>query len=237
MKKILFTVVTMMISVSTSFSGSLQTQVVKRDILKEEVYQYIKRIVPEDVTEFLINVKNLPDSIVVPLGKINVNIKCNRKKKFNKTIILQLKVCVNQVCYKKITTSVKICIFKNVYVAKNNIVRHQLIRKDDIIIESREATKLIKKILSEKEQLYQCRAKRFITAGIIITKDMIESVPLINRGDIVTIVVQWQNVHASMLGKAMESGCLNEIIEVKNMSTKKRLKGEIISSKKVLIKP
>ncbi|MFC1692547.1 flagellar basal body P-ring formation chaperone FlgA [Candidatus Latescibacterota bacterium] len=79
------------------------------------------------------------------------------------------------------------------------------------------------------------QAKRSIRAGTILTAKNVEPVPIISRGDMVTIRANVGNIMVSTQGKAGQDGGLNESIRVYSETTKKTIIGTVIDKRTVLI--
>ena len=212
-------------------------QVITKNDLQENITQHLKTRIPPEIVEYKIDVKRLPETIQVPKGPLKIDIKVISSRKIKGNVILQILVYVNQACFKKITTTVHIVTFEKVVVAQKNFARHEKIEPDDLRIEHRETTELDGAVFHSIEQLTGFRITRTIQDGSILTDNKVEPIPLIKRGEIVTLVLKWDNLYVTALGKALKDGYKNEIISVKNLDSKKYLKGEVIELRKVLIRP
>jgi len=80
------------------------------------------------------------------------------------------------------------------------------------------------------------RAKRYIPAGAVLEPAMLEPVPLVLRGQIVTLVSHVGGITVVTSGKAMQHGLLGEVIRVQaSEQTSGELEGAVIGVGKVQI--
>ncbi len=79
-------------------------------------------------------------------------------------------------------------------------------------------------------------AVRDLEKGEVLKKGMIRKVPLIRRGDRVTIVYRRGNLEITFTGRALEKGFYRELIRVRSDNTGRILKGEVVSEGSVLIR-
>ena len=78
------------------------------------------------------------------------------------------------------------------------------------------------------------RLKRRMKAGQILTDDCLESPPLIERGEEITLIVHYKNIIVGCPGKAWQNGRLGEKILVRNQYGK-NLTGTVQDANTVLI--
>ena len=64
------------------------------------------------------------------------------------------------------------------------------------------------------------RAKRFISIGAILESSLLEEVPLVKRGELVTITSAIGGVSVVTTAKAAGSGLLGEVVRIRSLSSK-----------------
>ena len=75
--------------------------------------------------------------------------------------------------------------------------------------------------LSDLSRVVGQRAKRFVPVGTLINAAMLEAVPLVRRGQLITLIAQAGSVSVVTTGKAAEDGMLGEIITVRGLENKR----------------
>ncbi|MBU1003271.1 MAG: flagellar basal body P-ring formation chaperone FlgA [Proteobacteria bacterium] len=80
------------------------------------------------------------------------------------------------------------------------------------------------------------RVQRAVGGGEVLYQDNLEDVPLISRGDLVTLVFLGRYVRLTASAKALEDGKLGQRIMVENLSSKREIAAEISDARTVLVR-
>lgn len=80
------------------------------------------------------------------------------------------------------------------------------------------------------------RVKRPIGRGQAITRDSIEALPAVSRGDMVELVYQGKRVRLTLEVEAMDDGRIGQQVEVKNLQSNRRIIATVVSSDKVMVR-
>ncbi|BBD07912.1 flagellar basal body P-ring formation chaperone FlgA [Desulfovibrio ferrophilus] len=80
------------------------------------------------------------------------------------------------------------------------------------------------------------RVQRSVGAGEVLYQDNLEDVPLVSRGDILTLVFQGQYVRLTASAKALSDGKLGQRILVENLSSKREIAAEIRDAHTVVVR-
>ncbi|MCD6115735.1 flagellar basal body P-ring formation protein FlgA [bacterium] len=121
----------------------------------------------------------------------------------------------------------EISLFCMVPVAAGNISRYSTINNSNLRLELRDVTSLRAEPAELQELVSGVRTKRLITKGRIITRDMIEQVPVIRRGERVKVVVDCRNLHVSTYAIAKEDGWPGKRIRIRTEGSRRELYAEV----------
>jgi len=124
--------------------------------------------------------------------------------------------------------------YATVAVAAVDVERGKALSLGDVVMKRTHITGISTYFVSPAD-VEGMRAKRKLKKGDVITKTSIEFIPLINRGDKVTVKACIGNITIKSVGQAREDGGLNETIRVYNKDTKKTIYGIVIDPRTVLI--
>lgn len=80
------------------------------------------------------------------------------------------------------------------------------------------------------------RVQRAVGGGEVLYQDNLEDVPLISRGDLVTLVFEGQFVRLTASAKALDDGKLGQRIMVENLSSKREIAAEISDAHTVVVR-
>lgn len=108
-----------------------------------------------------------------------------------------------------------------VVVAKRTINQDATIQAADVNLAALSFTKLDDLGVSDPSQVIGQRAKRVISAGALVEMENLESVPLVLRGQLVTIISEVAGIRVVTTGKAAQDGRRGEVIKVRSVDDKK----------------
>ena len=121
-----------------------------------------------------------------------------------------------------------------VVVPVRDIARHEVIGLEDLSIQERTG-RTVPSNLASIDDLVGKRATRLLAAGSVLTTSAAETVPLVESGDMVTLVVTSGPVTVTATGKVLQKGALGDIVAVENVNTRVKVYGEVLSSELVKI--
>ena len=120
----------------------------------------------------------------------------------------------------KLTQSVpvlaEVLLAKPVVVAAGTINRGQIIQHKDLQVEEQCFDRVEDVTSLAMSALVGQRAKRLIRQRSRIKPQDIESIPLVERNDLVTVWVRWGNLEVKSSARAMGAGCLGDVIQLRN---------------------
>lgn len=120
-------------------------------------------------------------------------------------------------------------------VLKKSLNRNQIITEDLIEIKMFGLSQLPKDYVFDEEEVFGMRLLRNIEAGVPLRMSYLEEIPLVERGDRVTIQVILGSMTISLLGEARGTGLFGDVIQVRNLDSNKLLHCKIIGPKLVQI--
>lgn len=113
------------------------------------------------------------------------------------------------------------------------IGRNQIIQTDDLTIQQVSLNRIRGRYFTDKHEITGQMASRRISPARIIRPDMIEQPAVIKKHDNVIIEARNNGITVTMAGQALESGAINESIQVRNNSSGKVVKARILGSGRV----
>lgn len=106
--------------------------------------------------------------------------------------------------------------FDTVAVAARPLRHGDLLTPDAVRFERREVTQALGRTFSRPEELEGLRMRTMIPAGRVLDRRLTEGVPLIRRGEMVTVLAEVGAVTVSTQGKALSDGAAGDPIFVEN---------------------
>lgn len=173
-----------------------------------------------------------PSDIHLPAGEVNYKVSGIRDR--GRQSLCQVEIEVDGERIREVEAIFEVKRFGQVVVAKHKLNRDQLLAPDNLKIELREITTL-KSPFTRIEDVTSLRASTFIREGDIITSKMVEIPPLIERGEIITILVEEGPVSITALGKSLGDGMKGEILRVRNLDSKREIAAKVFDEKTVVV--
>jgi len=150
-------------------------------------------------------------------------------------VIFPIKVSAGGIS-KKLFIRARVEVFSKVVVAQKGIKRGEIITDEDLALEERDIAMLPQKYFEKLEQVVETEAKTTIPKESTIFEWMIKEIPLVHRGDEVSILVTAPDLVVKTKGMVLEDGYLDKKIKVKRVESNKTLEGILISPDEVEVK-
>ena len=125
---------------------------------------------------------------------------------------------------------VRVRVMANVLVTTQPIARGKLITNADLQLQERDIATLPHGYYYTKEKALGKKVKRSLPQGSVLNPRQLESLKMVKRGDMVTILAQSSGFTVRMRGKAMGHGAKGDKIQIRNLSSKRVVEGVVISA-------
>ncbi len=182
------------------------------------------------VSKFTVNGETL-----LPSGKITYRVLPPPKADYLQTIPLSVAFFVDGVPRKKTWVTVKFAVMTPVVVTRHPIGRNQSISGDDIKMVDMDLASLPTGVITRPDEVIGLRARRTLHIDTLLREDVVERPPLVDRGDIVKIVLVSGGLVVSTLGEVKEKGRRGEKISVVNLESKRRVLAQVVDAKTVKV--
>ncbi len=124
-----------------------------------------------------------------------------------------------------------------VLVATRHLQRGAIPKADDFRITEREISALPGGYLTALVALQEKRLVRSVRPGTVLTPSMLEPLPVVKRGDTVTLLVKRGSLQIRASGKALSDAGDGARIRVRNLSSNKIVDGTVLGPRTVQIGP
>ncbi|MGD9087523.1 MAG: flagellar basal body P-ring formation chaperone FlgA [Desulfobacterales bacterium] len=209
------------------------------EIQKEEIQKIVSEFIiqqtPQENKNLRIKKIQVPDSIMLPKGRITYRVTAPRNRRFIGRCPLNVHFSVNGRAEKKLWVTVELEVLGSVVVTRKPLGRYRPITAEDIEVQTMDLANLPANVLSDPEAAIGKRTKRAIGARMPLRADNIELPPLVKRGDFVTIIAESENLKITTLGQVKKRGRMGERIPVVNLDSKKVLHARVIDANTVKV--
>ena len=133
----------------------------------------------------------------------------------------------------KVYLSVRVSSRDGVLVATRPLARDAVLTAADLALVERDVGTLGQGYLSDAAQLAGMRLRRPVAAGAVLTPSMLAAVPLVTRGQQVTLEAGAESMYIRMAGEALGEAALGQRVRVKNLSSERVVEGVVRSDQVV----
>ena len=233
MRKILGTILITLLTAITVQAQTLTSAQVQSDISKVLKETYYNGLTGYEVD---VKVMNVPFSeLVIPDGKIYYEV-VSPKDRYIPRDVKRVNVYVNGMLVKTLNLPVAIQAYKEVLVAKTDIVRDQAITEENTTLKKVDCTNVIEYVLDKESLKKEMTSKKIFRTGEVIDKRFINVKPdVVRNTEVRVFFASNDNLMITIDAVALEDGLIGEWVNVENKNYKKVYKGKIIGENRVLV--
>ena len=129
----------------------------------------------------------------------------------------------------KIYLPVDVIVNREIWVARHSLPRGHLLTVDDLMLDTRDVSRMKSGYVADQATLVGQRLKSSILAGRELSLQLIVADDVIRRGQTVTLVVAAGGINIRVVGKALSDGAINQRIRVENLSSGRVIEGIVRS--------
>jgi flagella basal body P-ring formation protein FlgA len=173
--------------------------------------------------------------VPIPVGTISFHPYQKGKRRLEGYISLIVVVEINGVVKNKVKLSGWVDIFQPVVCASRDLKRGERIEKDDLYFVKRNISHISSKILTDMNKVIGLIAKHNVKKDTSIKEWMFEKCPIMDKGDIVTIIAESGDIKVTAPGKVLMKGYVGELVKVQNLMSKKEIYAKIVNGSMVAV--
>ncbi|MEK7263951.1 MAG: flagellar basal body P-ring formation chaperone FlgA [Bacteroidota bacterium] len=208
------------------------TQQEIRKIVEDFIFQQITL----DRNNVIVEFRNITSEIQLQTEQqITPSVLLDKNIALRGNVTLPVEFRSNSRVEKRVLVSVKIRTFENTCTPSRQILKGEILKDEDILEQKIETTDNREQFFSDKNECIGLRAKRTLQIGSTISRDMLEALPILLRGQIVTVYVQNGGVTVTVRGEVQKDGSIGEVITVKLERSHERVKVKVLDNESVLL--
>jgi flagella basal body P-ring formation protein FlgA len=168
------------------------------------------------------------EALLIPEGENQLSFEYSPHTDLARPFYLTVTISVDGELIKKLFLRTILSIEEIVAIAARELSPGQSIEPDEIRWEKRRLSSTLHLPIHETGFLEGKKPRTTIPAGQILTEDLLIKVPLIKRGDTITLIFQDDRIRVKTQAKSLASGMRGDQIQVMNLDSKKVLRAEIL---------
>lgn len=177
-----------------------------------------------------INVKKIGYSgdLVLPVGEREYEVSAPRQWEGWGSTMLALIVRVNGHVTRNIPVKVDVEGLADMVVTTRQMEQGYQIRDVDIALQKRDLATSGDNVFRNIDQVVGKRLKRTVRGNMILSTNMLEKVPIVKSGQLVTIVLENDFIKITAKGRARGTGAAGDLVPVQNLSSQKDIQARVI---------
>lgn len=202
-----------------------------REIFKNYLYKNLHN----PGCDVVLSKLNIKGNVPVPAGTISFQTYQKGKRRFEGHVSLIVVVMVNGVVKNKVKLSGWADIFQPVVCASRDIQRGEKISKEDLYFVKRNISHLSSKVISDMNHIIGFMAKHNVKKDTSLKEWMFEKFPIVDKGDIVTIIAESGDIKITAPGLILMKGYAGELVKVQNLMSKKEIYAKVVNGSMVAV--
>jgi flagella basal body P-ring formation protein FlgA len=201
-----------------------------------EIFQkYFYRNLNNQGCDVVISRLKITGNVPVPAGTIGFQSYQKGKRRLEGHVSLIVVVKINDVVKNKVKLSGWVDIFQPVVCASRDLKRGERISKEDLYFVKRNISHISSKILTDMNKIIGFMAKHNVKKDASLKEWMFEKFPIVDKGDIVTIIAESGDIKVTASGKVLMKGYAGELVKVQNLMSKKEIYAKVVNGSMVAV--
>ncbi len=220
-------------------SGASAVEVVRSYIripaakIEEAAAEYLHRNLPWEPEKTVVHSVRVNGDAVLPKGKVSYRISAPPHSDYLGTIPLTVAFSVDGKVVERNWAIADVGVLEEVAVTVRPLARYQRIEKDAVRSEKRDLAELPHGVIVGADSVVGKRVRHPLAPGTVLRSDMVEVPPLVDRGDVVTIVARSGVLTVTARGVVRENGHRGSRISVENVDSEKRVYARVVDESTV----
>lgn len=203
--------------------------------------------VKQAITDFLVNrTKGLNVELNIrkigyrgdmklPAGKIDYEIVAPRQWEGWGTCNLALIVRVNDHVERNLSVHIEVEALTDMLVTTRPVERGEVVAAADVAVQKRDLAEVGGRICRSAEEVVGKRVRTGMRANVPVRSDWVEKVPLVKRGQMVTILLENESLRITASGQTKDAGGEGDTVMVRNLNSQKYVPARVVDMNTVRV--
>ncbi|MGB5157863.1 flagella basal body P-ring formation protein FlgA [Desulfobacterium sp. N47] len=211
------------------------TQIIPESIFREACSQFICSRLEKKKDDIILSRFTISGDKPLPAGKVSLELFDKGREELTGYVRLIAIVSIDDIPKTEVKLSGWVDVFDSVVCASHNLNRGDVITAGDIHLERKNISRLNSDTLKDVDQAIGFMAKHDIKDNDCLKEWMLKKTPLVNKGDMVTILAEHGSIRITAPGRILEKGYMGDYIKVQNTMSKKSVYAKIVNDSTVVV--
>jgi flagella basal body P-ring formation protein FlgA len=209
-------------------------QVVPIERYKDLFFKYVEDRIGNHA-DFRISNFRVTGNQPVSTGTVTLKIADHGDRKMLGYMSVTAFVHVDAKSVQRVMLSGWVHLFKDIPYTVHPLKKDTVISEKDMKLVRKDVSKLPLNVVADAKIVIGKKLKHSLGSGAYLRENMLDDVPVVNRGDQVVIVAESGAIRVTVIGKTLEEGCPGDIIRVKNAMSKRVITAQVVDASTVRV--
>ncbi len=207
------------------------------EIGRDQIEPAVRAFIEQQTAGRKVRIKELrvSEAVVLPTGRLTTRVSMPRHTELAGSVPLTVELAINGEVQKKMWVTVTLEALAHAVVTRRPLGRFAPLEEEDIEIRAMDLADLPSDYISDPQSIVGKRTRRSLDTNTVLRPDLVESPPLVKRGDRVLILVETKGLRVTAVGQVRQKGCLGESIPVVNLDSNKIVHARVIDARTVKV--
>jgi len=203
--------------------------------MEAAVRQALSRRLPQTTQPTSIRDIRGLDAVFVSSGPVQYEVSVPERHALRGPIPFTLAIHVAGKVEKRLHGTASLAMIQEVVSLARPIAKDEIITADAVSRTQVEVTQPLRQVVTQPEEIIGKRARRSLSNHTPLSTQDVADSPVVQKGDLVRIVLESSLIKVTTAGEALESGKPGDTIRVKNTSSNREVRAQVIDKQTVRI--
>ncbi len=210
-------------------------QMIAEAKFQEAFQQYLCQRLGKERSDIAVSKFKVNGNAAVPVGAISLQLYQKNKRRLQGNVRLIAVVRIKGKVINKVTLAGWVDVFEPVVCAARNLKRGAVIAQDDVYLTRKNISHLQPNYLTALNQAIGLMVKHNVKADACVKGWMLKKMPVVDRGDLVTIMAESAGLRLTVPGQVLMKGYDGELVKVKNLMSKRDIYAKVVDNATVMV--
>jgi flagella basal body P-ring formation protein FlgA len=216
-------------------AGPSRVQRVSEARLREAFNRYLCAHLRKPAADVVVSKFKVSGKNEVPAGPLSLQVFQRERGTLVGLVRLGAIMAVGGVPRGEVSMSGWVDVFEPAVCTARPIKRGETLEPQDLFLVRTNISRLQGQVMNELEQAVGLVAKHNLRENTCLKDWMVEKAPVLDKGDMVTILAQMAGLTVAVKGMALERGYPGETVKVQNIMSHKTIFARVIDGSKVMV--
>ena len=210
-------------------------QILEADEIRENAKQFLLGELAWNRERLEIQVEYRGGDLTFPKGQLVWNFNLPGRKKRIGQVPFQLTLKQDGRILRQMRLKAQVQVTYTIFKTNHSLKRGHVLDMNDVEITEVQSRKMLRNMVTGWDQLKGYQLTRNLEEGETLSTYMLKKVPLVKRGDRITLIAKRGNLKVTAPGVVRENGFKDQMVKVENIQSHKIVYGTVLDSRTIIV--